>query len=623
MDPMRRRQVTVGCRTDRNRQAIRSWLRWVLPLVFLAVARGPLAAQDLSARAYLTPAAVGVGQVFVLNVEVTGAQGVDRDPELPAMDAFARFLGAGTSTNMQTVNGRMAVSFTIQYRFQATTEGTHSIGAISVESGGETLSTEPVSLTISTSPPHGAPQEEQEPGVGPEDLFLTVEASKRRVVVNEPVVVEYRLFTRVNVESYSLTSVPSSAGFWVEEPNAGESPQVEQVTRDGQQYATAVVRRIIMFPTAPGERTLEPLDIEAQVRVQGRRSGDPFQDFFNRSSVFGSRMPMTVTAPAVSITVDPVPADGQPAGFSGHVGTLALEASLDRPEVEAGDAVTYTIRASGEGNLRVLPTPEVSFPPELESFPPESSSDIRTSATSVSGSREFSYVLIPRVGGEITLPAVSIPYYDVARGTYGVAETAPLSISVTGGEAPAPTGVAGTAPAGVESIREDIRFILPELTRLSPIGGSPYTAPWFFALMGLPLVGILGALVLRRHWDRLEGDVAYARTRRAHKAARRRLSQAEKAQDKGARAFYGEVSGALRGFLADKLNLSASNLDAKEAERLAQAKGASSESLGRFFELLEQCDFQRFRPPGDSDPSTGEVLDRATDVMAALARELK
>ncbi|NNM07203.1 MAG: hypothetical protein HKO65_19075, partial [Gemmatimonadetes bacterium] len=33
-----------------------------------------LAAQDVSVRAYLTPGEVGVGRVFVLNVEVTGSQ---------------------------------------------------------------------------------------------------------------------------------------------------------------------------------------------------------------------------------------------------------------------------------------------------------------------------------------------------------------------------------------------------------------------------------------------------------------------------------------------------------------------------------------------------------------------
>ena len=49
-----------------------------------------------------------------------------------------------------------------------------------------------------------------------------------------------------------------------------------------------------------------------------------------------------------------------------------------------------------------------------------------------------------------------------------------------------------------------------------------------FGALAEPMTAVLGALGLRRHWDRLEGDVAYARGRRAGRVAKKRLAEAQR-----------------------------------------------------------------------------------------------
>ena len=83
----------------------------------------------------------------------------------------------------------------------------------------------------------------------------------------------------------------------------------------------------------------------------------------------------------------------------------------------------------------------------------------------------------------------------------------PLRLEVTGD---AIIGVP-IGRAGVETLREDIRFIRIGPPSLGALGGSLTDAPGFWIVTLLPLVALLGALGLRTHWDRLEGDVAYAR----------------------------------------------------------------------------------------------------------------
>ena len=588
-----------------------------------SVAPTPADAQDISARAYLSAPQVGVGRQFVLNVEVSGTQQLEQDPVLPDMEDFASFLSAGTSTSIQIVNGRTSMAITYQYRFQALTEGTFEIGAVTVTAGDRTVTTEPVPLTVSDAPPPpAAGAEAVDPGaaIAPEDLFIETRVSKTRAFENEPVAVEYQIFTRVPVQSYTITTLPQATGFWSEELEQPTSPQAERVVRDGSEYLTATVRRMMLFPTGPGPKTLDPLSVEAQVRVRDRSAFDPFGDIFGRSSLFDRSVPVVVASRPVTIEVDPLPADARPASFTGHVGSLAVAASVDRPAVETNEAVTLRVDYSGTGNLRTLPAPDVEFPVEFEAFPPETSDRIAEGGGSLQGTRTHEYVLIPRVPGELTIPAIEVAYFDPATGRYGTSRSQPLEVTVAG-DAAAIEGP-GAVPSAVETIREEIRFIHIGTPRFVATGLPLYATGVFWAILLLPLVAVGGALALRRHRDRLEGDVAYARVRRASRMAKKRLARARGLAGGDPREFYGEVAGSLQGLLADKLNIAEAGMVREEAGRIAARRGASPETLKRLFACLDDCDRQRFAPAGAEREPPERVLERAAAIMGDLAREL-
>lgn len=588
-----------------------------------SVATTPAHAQDISARAFLSAPQVGVGRQFVLNVEVSGTQQLEQDPVLPDMEDFASFLSAGTSTSIQIVNGRTSMAITYQYRFQALTEGTFEIGAVTVTAGDRTVTTEPVSLTVSDAPPPpAAGAEAVDPGaaITPEDLFIETRVSRTRAFENEPVAVEYQIFTRVPVQSYTITTLPQATGFWSEELEQPTSPQAERVVRDGSEYLTATVRRMMLFPTGPGPKTLDPLSVEAQVRVRDRSAFDPFGDIFGRSSLFERSVPVVVASRPVTIEVDPLPADARPESFTGHVGSLAVSASVDRSAVETNEAVTLRVEYSGTGNLRTLPAPDIEFPVEFEAFPPETSERIAEGGGSLQGTRTHEYVLIPRVPGELTIPAIEVAYFDPATGRYGTSRSQPLEVTVAG-DAAATEGP-GAVPSAVETIREEIRFIHIGTPRFVRTDLPLYATGVFWVILLLPLVAAGGALALRRHRDRLEGDVAYARVRRASRMAKKRLARARGLAGGDPREFYAEVAGSLQGLLADKLNIAEAGLVREEAGRIAARRGASPETLERLFACLDDCDRQRFAPAGAEREPPERVLERAAAIMGDLAREL-
>lgn len=593
--------------------------RLMLPAVVLMALHVPVAAsaQDVSARAYLSPGeTVGVGRQFVLNVEVSGTQGLDQQPEIPDLSSFAQFLGSNQQSSIRMVNGQTSITLTIQNRFQALAEGTHEIPSLRVNVAGQTLTTDP--LTLSVTAGAGAPETGRDAGdtVSGEDLFVTAEATKTQVFDGEPLIVEYRIWTRVDVGSYTLTRVPEPQGFWVEDVTPQGQPEVEQLSRNGIQYTTAVVRRVALVPTGPGERTLEPIGLEAQVRVRRR---DPFDDFFGRSLFGTSSVPTAVISNSLTITVEPLPTS-PPEPFSGVVGRLQLTAELDRNAVDASEAVTLTVRATGEGNLRAVPDPVLGLPPDFEVFPPEVAESVEPFGPGLSGQKVFEYVLLPRAPGDRTLGPFTMGYYDLTAGEYRTATTVELSLTVTGS---VPEGPAQLSRGGIAQLREDIRFIHLGAT-LRPVGRTLFGGLGFWIVALLPLAAAAGSLALRRHRDLLEGDVAYARGRRASRVAKKRLAQARTlAEGSDPRAFYAEVARALRGLAADRLNLAEAGLQAGELERHLTRRGVDDATVRETMSCLDHCDRQRFAPPSDDPDEASRLLERASELMSTLDRSIR
>jgi hypothetical protein len=576
----------------------------------------PVAAQGVDARAFVTPGTtVAVGSAFVVNVEVSGTQSMNRDLAPPDLGAFARFLGSNTQSSVQMVNGRTTVSVTVQHRYQALTEGVHTIPPMDIVAEGRSLTTDPITVTISADAAEGVSAN----GIAPDELFITAEASRTSVREGEPFVVEYRIWTKVDVTNFGMTAVPEPAGFWVEDVSPQGPPQVEERTRGGEQYATAVVRRVALVPTGPGQRTIDPIGIEAAVRVQTGR--DPFERVFGRPSLFGTTtVPVTVLSNPLTIDVVPLP-PGRPDLFTGVVGSLRVTADVDRDSVDANEAITLTVRVTGDGHLRSITPPALGLPDDFEVFPPEISETIGVAGDGLSGAKTFEYVVIPRAPGQREIPPVALAYFDGATGAYREVASDPIPLTVAGTVLEGP---AALTRGGVEQLRQDIRFIRLGSLELGRSGGSVLSGPgfWMFAL--LPLMGIAGAVALRRHRDLLEGDVAYARGRRAGRVARRRLADARRlAEQNDRRAFYAEVARALTGLISDRLNLAEAGLESVSIERALERVGAPETLREDVIDCLAHCDRQRFAPPAGDPDETARFLERVERLMDDVDRAVR
>lgn len=592
------------------------------------------AAQDLAVTTTINQTSVVLNQQLVFNIELSGddAKKVDQ-PELPDMQGYLTFLGSGgTSQNISFVNGNMSVTKTFSYYYLAAKEGSFTIPAVTVEYKGKSYSSQPIQMTIqkSATPPPAQNQQRSQQAVtqgdvsNPDDLYVRAIVNKKSVYQGEPVIVTYRLYAAVSVTGYTITKLSDTAGFWTEDIETPQRPQVKNEVINGKNYVTADIKKVALFPTSSGNKTIGPMELQCEVKVRSnQRSRDLFDSFFD-DAFFGRSVRKAIASPALDINVLQLPEAGKPANFSGAVGRYKLNATVDKTDVDTDEAISLKVTLSGTGNIRMLPTPEVKIPADFEQYEPKDTETINRQNGVISGSKTFEYVLVPRFPGEQHIKPVTFSYFDPAKKAYQSLTTPEIIINVVkgSGQFVAPGG-SGLSKEEVRYVGQDIRFIKLEPGDFSTIGYRIYTSFGFLSLLIFPLVGLAFAFAYKNYQDKLAGNVAYARSRRANAMAMKRLSKAKSLlNEETEKEFYAEVSNALTGFAADKLNMSKAGLISDELEKEFEKRNVDAALTSEYFDVIKTCDFQRFAPSAVDQSAMEESYGKAKNVIIKLEKAI-
>ena len=573
---------------------------------------------------------IGLNEEFFLVVEITGSGG---DPRLPEMNAFAGVTGSSSSTSIQMMNGRISQSVTYQYSLVAQTAGKFTIGAVEVEAKGQVYRSQPIEIEIvagaSTQPPSGPPggagrgQQADAPPDLEGSLYLEAKVDRSRVYQNEPVVVRYRIYTRLNISSYGIASLPNYNGFWTEDFPAQQQPQTRREVINGQTYLVAEIKKTALFPQSVGKKKLEPLTIECEVQMPRRRSRDIFDQFFD--DPFLSRTSrQRISSRPVEIDVLPLPEEGKPANFSGAVGNFTITANVDKTQIKANEAISLKVRVSGVGNIKVLPNPPMALPSDFEVYDPKVAENIDHTNDQISGSKTWEYVIVPRFQGHHEIKPITLSYFDPRTKTYKTTATAPILLTVEKGSGDfSPVTGGGVSKEDVRLLGQDIRFIATAPLPFEKINKNFHTGSLFLTLLTLPVMALLAAFVYQRHQEKLSTNVAYARSRKAGSMAQKQLALARKyLQRSEEKDFYAEIQRALLGFLGNKLNIAEAGLITDEVERQLTEKKVSPEIIREYLRCLQTCDFVRFAPAGSNGKAMQEFYEQARRALEALEKAL-
>jgi hypothetical protein len=615
--------------THNIRRVVRS--TWVLVLI----AAAPWAwAQGTAFEATVDRNPVGVGEQCTLSFVLSNAgMGGGKNLQLPDLSRFRIMAGPSQSSSVQIINGSVSSTVTYQYVLQPKEAGKITIGAAAIEVGGKSYRTSPVTLEVVAggTRPKGQAQVPTEPQVQVGDnLFLRAVVDRSHVLQGEQVNLQFRLYFRVGLVNYGIDKNPNMTGFWGEEIELPKNLQITTETFNGKQYRVGLLRKLALFPTRSGTLEISPMEVQVGVEVQAQRSNDPFDAFFR--SPFGRTATVKVASEAVKVAVDPLP-PGAPSDFKGAVGRFAMSAVTDRKTARTNEPVSLKVTISGTGNVKLLETPSIEFPPDFEQYSPKVTDNI-TRGDHVSGSKTFEYLVMPRYPGLKTIPPVTFSYFDLGKREYVRLRSPQIDLNVEQGAATAPAAIAGTGREDVRLLSQDIRFIKIAAPSLVRRGEYLHTNPFFIVLLLLPLAGVGAVAVLaRRRSADLADDVGF-RNRRAIRIARKGLQEADYLlQGKGVGKdgpaanqklrFYTEVARAMWKYLGDKLNIPPAEISVATTVAELERRGVGHGIATAVKTLLESCEMARFAPTSLTLPAMQQTYNEARRIIVDLERTLR
>jgi hypothetical protein len=592
-----------------------------------------LPGQEIEISATVDKNPVALDEQFVYQVEVSGKVQNLPDIKLPDFADFMVVGGPSSSSSFQIINFQISSSRTYTVVLQPRNVGSYKISPATTTFKGETYQTTPIELTVikpSAKPQTPTTPPAQSGTVKGADIsqlaFLKVIPSKRTLYINEEVTLQYKIYFRANISGNEVIKLPEAVGCWVEEYPTPRRPAVYTETINNVRYNVAEIKKVAVFPSKDGKIPISPLELMVEIAIPRQRPRDPFSlfdDFF--SDPFSQVVKNKISSGSVELTVLSLPSAGKPAAFSGLVGDFTIQSSLDKTAVSTNEAISLKIKLAGTGLLKFLNTLPLDFTPDFEVFDPKINESLNKTGSVVTSSKEFEYVIIPRVAGSQKIKGLELSYFNPQSKSYKTLRTPEYSLEVSRGKELAGTPGSGTvfSKEEIQLLGEDIRYIKEELSDIRLLGSLPFRSVWFSISLLFPVLLLGAAFLYRNHLDKMSTNIQYARSRKAQKVAQKRLAEARIywKQNKP-ELFYGAIANGIIGYLADKTNRPAAGLLRKDIEELLQKADIEKEIQSEFIKCLDEADYRRFAPGKASEADLRDFYQQAEKILIQLEKHL-
>jgi hypothetical protein len=350
---------------------------------------------------------IDLNESFTL--EITTDLNIDAQPDVSVLDKDF-LVGSGRElSNTMIINGQIRRSKTWSYMLMPKRAGQLTIPPIAV--GGEFSNP----LVVDISEPSYAPPGEAE-------VFVTAEVDASETYVQAQVLLTVKIYRSVAVRQPGLRD-PVVSGAEVLLELAGDDRNYDAVI-GGTAYG--VIERVIaIYPQESGEIQLSPARFEARVLRDGRITG---------RKVFESE----------PLTVKVLPTPAPPARFPNAVWLPARDLSLSEDwsqagnKIMAGEPLTRHVTLSALGQLETqLPATAPPVADGVNVYPDKPDLSRRVEAGGIRGIRQDQYALIGVKAGEVVLPALEVPWWNIGKGEWQVATLPQRTITIVGGEEPA------------------------------------------------------------------------------------------------------------------------------------------------------------------------------------------
>ncbi len=553
-------------------------------------------AQEVSVRAWTNARTVGDDDVVTYSIEVRGAPfGQVATPQPPATTGLALGRSAPSAGRDATYeDGALLQTITFRWLYRPLQPGQARIGSTTVMIDGRAYETDPIAIEVEPQiarsrraqqprPLRDTPGQRGQTDAGAEGLTLVrTVLDKQDVFTNEQLTIEYQLLFRdfVRPGSSRLVENWEAEGLWREALDVEMRPTPETVLHEGERFNMITLMRAALFPMRPGTHTISPLTIRTDIDFThaARRERQAPSD------------PLELQTDPLQITARPLPS-GAPDTFDGAVGQFALTTSVSPTSVEVGDAVELVAEVRGSGNLILLDPLQLEVPAEVTLYEPETATQLERTDAGVESTATYTYTLVARQPGTVTLPPVTFSYFDPAAEAYRTIEQTPAPITV----------------------REPTQ---PTITQAPPRANTPVDAPerryTVWATLAAVLAGLAGLWAWRRGPDDAGEEPATALE--ASPLARAEAAAAAGEVD----ACYHALDRAIREAIAARSQQPALGQSQHDLAALLRDEGVPDDTIYTIMSLLQEVEDAQYAPPAQRPQQMEQAVARARAVVTDL-----
>jgi BatD DUF11 like domain len=546
---------------------------------------------------------VPVGEVFEVKFTLQNAQGQGFQP--PNFGDFSVVGGPSQINSSTFIDGAATSSVSYSYVLQGKKEGVFTIGPATINAKGKTLRTTPLSINVIKAKKQTLSDLK---GDSKDGVIIRAEPSTHEGYVGQQIIVDYKLYTRLNLNGMSLLNEPKYDDFYYLEVN--DYPHGDnRVTLGGKQYMTRVLRRVALFPKKEGTIQVEPMNV--QVGIVSSGSNNPFEDPF-----FGGihSENKTIASNSIDFHIKTLP-NNAPSSFSGAVGSFQIETSISKTDATTDDALSLKMRVIGNGDAKRWFAPKLTPVEGLDIYEPKT---LREGSVEANGewqtTKDFEFLIIPKRTGNFTLKP-EFSYFNTEGDTYKTLMPNTFDLTIAQGK----NAIASLAG-------DKIKDILPNkmktnfTNQISFFHGSTL----FWALAAIPFLFVGGVLGYKQILiQRSKIDVNILKSQNAQKVSEGRLRVAyDFLKKNNKRMFYDEVSKAMFTYVSDKIGIPMSEFSKTSVEEKLKSLNVNDLNIQNFMRILNKCEVALFAGQNTEGGMEADYQD-SLKVITAIEDDLK
>jgi len=490
------------------------------------------------------------GSYFEIDFILENSDGVNFTP--PSFNNFEVLSGPSQQTSVSIVNGRKSQSKSYGYALRANNKGKYTIQPASIKTNKGTLKTQAVTIEVVKGSNKKVKTEEE--------AFVVTEISDTNAFVGQQLILEYKLYTLLDVRNSSFLVDPSFDGFYNKNLRLTRSGYQREIL-NGKEYYTKILKRVALFPQQTGTYNIDGIPIQLGIATNQQ----------SRSIFFSSRLkPMRVTSNPVKIFVRNTP-DGGPY-FSGAIGQYQMTVNTPKRSLTTDEAIIVIMQVLGNGDNKTVLPPKWASSDSLEIYDPNILEDeTLMNGGEISHRKTFEYLIVPKIPGRYSLTG-RFSYFDPDSTQFITIEKKLPSINVLKG------------------------------TNKSPIIAKEKVEVYYYDYR------------LRKTGQK---DPDIIKKNKAFGIAQERLRKAKQhmLQDES-KLFHEEITIAIKKYLTDKRNIPALHLKKDELINQLQSQNLSNESMSDLKTILDKCEIALYAPVNASGMQ--EIYNTTEKVITAL-----